>query len=1059
MKASAGSGKTYTLARKYISLLLENPDRYAYRHILAVTFTNKATDEMKSRILKELHLLATDPFSSGYHDFFVPERIPSDADLREKARTVLSDMLHDYSAFAVSTIDRFFQQTLKAFSREIGQFASYQVELDKDSLIAESVDRILDSLTEGDSPLLSWLTENVLEQISQGGRYSMDANLLEMAGRLRSSQRQEVMERCGMKEDKDYPKEELKRIREECRRIVVSFTTQVRDKAAAALSILTAAGVNASESNRGFLNALNDYAGLGNGDKVEAPTASFMTKALDSSQWFAKSKAPRLLPLVSPFLEAPLEDFCALFGQDFKVYNTALILDSQLYGLGVSGELSRVFKELMKEKNVLCIDDSNTILRDIIDKSDAPFIYEKLGVRYEHFLLDEFQDTAGVQWSNFRPLLRESASNGNDNLIVGDVKQSIYRWRGSDWKLLDETVPSEFPEHEVKVLDTNYRSLANIVNFNNCFFVSAARILDSMRGAGETAPMTKIYSDVRQKVGKKSDAPGSVSLTFCDRDDELNHVLDSVHEAVRNGAKLSEIAVLVRSNAIGEAVASYLIDNDIAVITDDSLRVKSSITVRRIVSLMSYVDNPQDTVNGYLAGTLDISLSSGCTSLVDLAESIFRSLKEKDEDGVWKGEVLHVQSFMDHLQDYVAAEGNSLRGFLKHWGEKNPSISSPSSGESVRVMTIHKSKGLDFPYVIIPFIENITLYKAGKYWCAPKLDGTELAGIADGVYDVTLSSSSENTLFADDYVKENFLQQVDNINTIYVAMTRAALGMHLIAKTPSAKCLKAVEAGDVTQFSDFSQFLYWFASASCLGGEVPGNNELVPPFSVRRIATEDGSEYFEVGEIVDFSAHRKSRTGEPDAFPICFGDELPSIPLNPVEGESGEDVRERGRLKFSADSIDFFSEDGHAGITASNRIRGVVLHDVLSMMKVPEDLDKAVNAFVERGDLTMQEGAEVSSLLKERLAQVSDRGWFNASDTEILNETSLIDSDGTICRPDRVVIRDGRVVIIDYKFGEHRPGYERQMKKYAGIWKRMGYEHVEAFLWYVQNGEVKEVAI
>ena len=260
MKASAGSGKTYTLARKYISLLLENPDRYAYRHILAVTFTNKATDEMKSRILKELHLLATDPSSSGYHDFFVPERIPSDADLREKARTVLSDMLHDYSAFAVSTIDRFFQQTLKAFSREIGQFASYQVELDKDSLIAESVDRILDSLTEGDSPLLSWLTENVLEQISQGGRYSMDANLLEMAGRLRSSQRQEVMERCGMKEDKDYPKEELKRIREECRRIVVSFTTQVRDKAAAALSILTAAGVKASESNRGFLNALNDYA-------------------------------------------------------------------------------------------------------------------------------------------------------------------------------------------------------------------------------------------------------------------------------------------------------------------------------------------------------------------------------------------------------------------------------------------------------------------------------------------------------------------------------------------------------------------------------------------------------------------------------------------------------------------------------------------------------------------------------------------------------------------------------------------------------------------------------
>lgn len=1059
MKASAGSGKTYTLARKYISLLLESPDRYAYRHILAVTFTNKATDEMKSRILKELHVLATDPSASDYHDFFVPERIPTDSDLREKARAVLSDMLHDYSAFAVSTIDRFFQQTLKAFSREIGQFASYQVELDKDSLVAESVDRVLDSLTEEDSSLLSWLTENVLEQIEMGGRYSMDANLLDMAKRLKSVQRQEVMESCGMNDDKEYPKDELMKIREECRRIVASFTSAVRDKAAAALRIMTDAGVDPAESNRGFLKALDVYARLEDGDRVEAPTPSFMSKARDRGQWFARSKATTLLKKVSPFLEAPLEDFCELFGKDFKVYNTALILDNQLYGLGVSGELSRAFKELMKEKNVLCIDDSNTILRDIIDKSDAPFVYEKLGVRYEHFLLDEFQDTAGVQWSNFRALLRESDSNGRDNLIVGDVKQSIYRWRGSDWKLLDETVPAEFPDHEVKVLDTNYRSLANIVNFNNCFFASAAQILDAMDEAGDDGPMARIYSDVRQKVGKRSDAAGSVSLTFCERDKELFQVLDSVRNAVEHGAKLSEIAILVRSNAIGEAVASYLIDNGVAVITDDSLRVRSSVTVRRIVSLMSYVDNLQDTVNGYLAGTLDISVPDGSTSLMDLAETIFRNLKEKDEDGIWKGEVLHVQSFMDHLQDYVSTEGNSLRGFLKHWEEQNPSISSPSSGESVRVMTIHKSKGLDFPYVIIPFVENITLYKAGKYWCAPDLEGTSLSGVADGVYDVTLSKSSENTLFADDYAKESFLQQVDNINTIYVAMTRAALGMHLIAKTPSAKCLKAVEAGDVTQFSDFSQFLYWFASASCLGGDVPGNNELVPPFSVRRIAAEDGSEYFEVGEIVDFSAHRKSRTGEPDAFPICFGDELPSIPLNPVEDESGEDVRERGRLKFSADSIDFFSEDGHAGIAASNRIRGVVLHDVLSMMKVPEDLDKAVNAFVERGDLTMQEGAEVRSLLKERLARVSGRGWFNASDTEILNETSLIDSDGTICRPDRVVIRDGRVVIIDYKFGEYRPGYERQMKKYAGIWKSMGYEHVEAFLWYVQNGEVKEVAI
>ena len=1055
MKASAGSGKTYRLARKYISLLLQSKDRYAYRHILAVTFTNKATDEMKGRILKELHVLATSPQESDYHDHFVPAYFPSDSDLQKKAETVLSDMLHDYSAFAVSTIDRFFQQTLKAFSREIGQFASYQVELDKDSLVAESVDRILDSLTEEDSGLLSWLTDNVLEQIEQGGRYSMDANLLEMAKRLKSAQRQEVMEKSGVGADKEYPKEKLLEIREICRRIVSDFRAAVKDSARVALDIIEQAGVNPAESNRGFMKKLYQYSELEDGDVIEALPETFTSKALDHEQWFAKTKAAKLKPLVYPFLEAPLEDFCALFDKEFKVYNTAQILDGQLYGLGVAGELDKAFKELMKEKNVLCIDDSNTILRDIIDGSDAPFVYEKLGVRYEHFLLDEFQDTAGVQWSNFSPLLHESESKGGESLIVGDVKQSIYRWRGSDWKLLNDIVPDEFEGHKEEVLDTNYRSLANVVNFNNLFFKSAAAILDRMNGFEKDGPMSVIYSDVRQMTGKKSSAKGSVSLTFCPKEDELKKVLEAVHEAQANGASLSEIAVLVRSNAIGEDVSMYLIDNDIPVITDDSLRVKSSITVRRLVSLMSFADNPQDTVNGYLAESLDIALPRECGSLVDMVEALFRELKTKDADGLWKGEALHIQSFMDHVQEYVSMNGNSLRGFLKYWDGENPSICSPSSGESVRVMTIHKSKGLDFPYVIIPFAENINLYKAGSYWCVPELEGTPLDGVADGVYDVTLSKASEDTLFAEDYRKENFLQQVDNINTIYVAMTRAALGMHIIAKTPSAKCLKAVEAGDTTQFADFSQMLYWFASASC-GGDVPGNEELLPPFTVARTAAEDGAERFDAGEMVCFGEHRK-HGNETATFDISGHDELPSIALNPQPGDSDEDVRERGRLKFTADALDFFSKDGETGVSASNRIKGVVLHDILAHVNVPEDLEGAVRQAVQAGELTGAEADEAYRLLSERIAAAAGRGWFPSDADRILNEASLIDTDGKICRPDRVVIADGKVIIIDYKFGEHHRIYERQLKKYAGIWSRLGYEDVTSYLWYVHTDEVVKV--
>ena len=1057
MKASAGSGKTYSLARKYISLLLESEDRYAYRHILAVTFTNKATDEMKSRILKELHILATDPQESNYYDYFVPARVPSVADLQKKARVVLSDMLHDYSAFAVSTIDRFFQQTLKAFSREIGQFASYQVELDKDSLVAESVDRVLDSLTEENVGLLSWLTENVLEQIEQGGRYSMDANLLEMAKRLKSVQRQEVLEKYNISEDEEYSKEKLLKIRNECRSIVRLFREKVVESSRTILDLMIAQGVYPEDSNRGFLKDLLKYAALQPNERVEPLKQTFVTKALEPDLWFAKSKAPKLKPLVLPFIATPLEEFCTLFEKEFKVYNTALILDEQLYGLGVAGELNRAFKELMKEKNVLCIDDSNTILRKIIDGSDAPFVYEKLGVRYEHFLLDEFQDTSCVQWDNFFPLLYESDSNERDNLIVGDVKQSIYRWRGSDWKLLDETIPDKFPRHKEEVLDTNYRSLANVVNFNNLFFKSAAGILDLMSGCKEGGDMSRIYSDVKQKVGRESQSSGNVTLTFCDSKSELDKVLQAVNEARDHGALLSEIAVLVRSNAIGESVATFLIDNGISVVTDDSLKVKNSMTVRRLVSLMSYMDNPQDTVNGYWAETMDIKLPDGCSCLVDMAETLFRSIKRYDVEGVWKGEVLHIQSFMDHLQDYVSINGNGLRGFLKYWSEKNPSISSPSSGDSVRVMTIHKSKGLDFPYVIIPYVENINLYKASDSWCYPNLDGTSLSSLAEGVYDVTLSKMSEHTLFADDYAKENFMQKVDNINTIYVAMTRAGLGMHLIAKTPSVKCMKALEDGDLSQFADFSQMLYWFASTSCLLGNIPGNDELLPPFKVTRSVDEEGVERFDVGDLADFSSYRKSSKADAADFNILGGDVLPSIPLNPSEVDDLVDVRERGRLKFSAESLEFFSEDGQTGMNVSNRLKGVVLHDILSRIETADDLHDSVTMSVMSGDITALEALEVESILSAKLEEVLGRGWFDGG--EVLNETSLVNTDGKIYRPDRVVLKGGKVVIIDYKFGEHNGKYISQLRKYADIWRRMGYGEVEAYLWYVLSGDIMDITL
>lgn len=1040
MKASAGSGKTYNLAKTYISLLIKSSDRHAYRHILAVTFTNKATDEMKSRILKELYVLASRPDESDYLKDLVQENNSTKEKICQKAKSVLYDILHDYSAFAVSTIDRFFQQTLKAFSREIGQFASYQVEIDRNSLIAESVDRVLDSLTEDSGDLLPWLTENVLEQIEQGERYDLASDLLHKASRLKSPQRQEAVAKAGVDAVKSCDKEHLANIRKACREVISNFNTSVQQAAHEAIDILLRAGILPEESNRGFMKILYRYDVLKEYDFAEAPSESFMTKSRNPELWFAKSKATRYLPLVSSSLEAPLERLCDLWEKDAAIYNTASVIEGQIYGLGVALELEKAFNELMKEKNVLCIDDSNTILRDIIDGSDAPFVYEKLGVRFEHFLLDEFQDTSSIQWDNFRPLIQNSDSQGGENLIVGDVKQSIYRWRGSDWELLNSTIPSEFERHDLVSLQTNYRSLSTIVEFNNVFFKVAARILDKISGhAKAMGPIGRIYADVRQNVAPGKRGEGSVAMTFCPEDEQLHQVYLAVLKAVDAGARLSEIAVLVRSNSSGEAVASYLIENGIAVITEEALKAKSALTVRRLVSLMSFVDNPTNTVNSYLAESLDVDMPQTSLSLIDMAESLLRSLKKTDVSGAWRGEALHIQTFMDTLLDYVSSNGNNLRGFLKYWDDKNPSISSSPSGESVKVMTIHKSKGLDFPYVILPFVENIKLYKPDSRWCAPELGGTVLEDKAGGVYDVSLSSSSAGTLFASHYQQEKFLQQVDNLNTLYVAMTRSGLGTHIIAKTPPASQKAAFTDMILTGFTDFSQILYWFAQKT--GMQQSQQEETVS---------------FIKGSMPDFKAYRKHDTGDVVPLVVADGDEYPSIPLNQGSEDSEIEVYERGRLKFTADALEFFKED-QEGVASSKRVRGVVLHDILSNVESPEDLDSALNQALLSGDMSREESEDVSRILSEAVRSGQRRGWFTSDSCRVMNEVGLMDVGGLEYRPDRVLLKDRTVTVIDYKFGEHHGRYERQVRRYADIWRRMGYEDVKAYLWYVLTDEVIEV--
>ena len=1020
LKASAGSGKTYRLTKDYITLLLQNPDRYAYRHILAVTFTNKATAEMKSRILSELSILSREPEKSSYYRDFVPSLYPSAQKLSERSKDVLVSILHDYSAFAVSTIDRFFQQTLKAFSREIGYFASYQVELDQDSLIQEAVDRMLDSITEDDREMLSWLDESVFTALEQGSRVNLAGAIFDNARNLKSSEHNALVAGHGLDDAQMFSRGRLKQIRKECAAYIKAYESMVQKAASEVVDTLKRCCVNPADSNRGFLQNVIGYTGKADPKAGwQAPSDTFMAKSADPEQWFAKSKAPKLLPLVQGILDKPLKDFCDLFYERYALYRTAILLKDQIYTLGIAGEFFRNFDALVKEKNVLCIDDSNEILRKIIGGSDAPFVYEKLGVRYEHFLLDEFQDTSRIQWDNFLPLLRESESNRHENLVVGDVKQSIYRWRGSDWKLLGSKLQEQFPDSESEVLDSNWRSTRAVVEFNNAFFDFAAKRL------GED--ITPQYSDVFQNVCIKNEPqPGFVRVDFT-AEDQLELVLRSIREALDSGAEPGDIAVLVRNNKNGSDVANYLIENNIPVISDDSLDVKSSLFVRRLVSILSWVNNPEDEINCYLASCLipqggEEQWKMEWHSLTDLCESVIRLMEERNP-GCTDGQVLFIQSFMDCLQEWTSANGQNLQAFLDYFSGTSLKISSPEDKSSVRVMTVHKSKGLEFPFVIFPFAETVSMTKTATHWCYLEKDnpgftlpdGTSaLTSAAGSIYPLNLSGQLQDTLFCKDYKEDKCQKEMDCINLFYVALTRASRALHIIARQPSKKLRDAGAAG-LGEYSDISQLLYVYlcgkldAGGSCTFGE---------PYDFGRMKRKTS---------VEMSCEASYR----------------SFPLD-------------GRLEFSEDAADFFGADGLAGARASHRLNGIVLHDILSAVRVPQDLRAAVDAAVSAGRLELQDAENDYLMLSSRLDSAISRGWFPAN-AEVMSETSVIAPDGNIYRPDRVIVADSGVIIVDYKFGSPRACYETQVARYMQLYHEMGYASVRGFLWYVYTDEVVEV--
>ncbi len=927
-KASAGSGKTYTLSKTYLDLLLKADSKTAYRNILAVTFTNKATEEMKERILRDL---------------------AEEGKMNPRAREILINLLHDYGSFSVSTIDKFFQQALRAFSRELGSSGNYQIELDKASLTKEAMDRVLDDLTEKDNDLLGWFTKQLETALDNGESFHLESSLYEMA------------EEFGDVNEKfTYDKKKLTELKAKCKEIVDTFHKDVYENA---LCIDTATwGKTAAKGLAQYAGAQTKYK-----DSVKAANATTLAKLAETAGCEA------MYALMNPQ------------GRRWKEYRTARMVEKVIFTLGLAEEFYSKLAIIEEEKGVISLDESTNLLRDIIDGSDAPFIYEKLGVRFNHFLLDEFQDTSVVQWENFKPLMANSVSEGYSNIIVGDVKQSIYRWRNSDWNLLDKKIQETFTgKVDVTTLKENWRSTQSIVNFNNEFFTFAAGNLG----------LSNIYADVKQEVKVEDSQEGYVTVDFCE--DELEMIDGYIEQAVAAGAKMSDMAILLRTNSEGKKVAEHLLSKGYSVISDDSLDLKSSLIIRKIVSYLHSLCNNSDSLNTYLSESLEIDSEREYHSLIDLVDGVIKDLSETHPDEI-KGQTLFIQSFMDDILEWTSIHGNDLRQYLKHWEESKIAISSPNDPNAIRITTVHKSKGLAFPIVIFPFAEKVGLFKEDTLWCHLDSDA-EMGESFDSIFPVVLGKSSGDSFFSESLKNEMEMQRIDNLNIFYVCLTRARKEMHIIAKNPPKSLIDGKSSPN-----DLSQILYLYCEQN---GYTFGS-----PYRWNEASKKEDS------EIEEFDAEYETYGMNPEA---CSK-----------------------RFVASSDAWDYFSEEG---IGQSKRLRGIEQHALLSRIRTSDDAPEVLRSIE----------PQTRELLLERISAHSE--WFSP-ELKTLNEVAIIDSFGNTNRPDRVLVdEEGRVTVIDFKFGEEDEKYSGQVRRYMRLFREMGYGEVSGYIWHVPIDKIIQVS-
>ncbi len=1057
IKASAGSGKTHRLTGEYLRLLFDAENNY--RHILAVTFTNKATDEMKSRIVKELFSLSngdkSEYLSMLYEKTLLPEKT-----IREKARQILENILHDYSAFSVSTIDRFFQQTMRAFTREMGLSGGYKLEIDQSATLSQIIDLMILELNNADSKKLTeWILSYMKSRIEQGRTW----NIRELIGNLANELFNEEY-KLFSKNDKEkiHDKTNLENYRLKLEKIVSQWENQLIAVGKQALSLMDRFNLDFGDFKGGRNSGLMIFVKLANGE-VKKPSDSFYKKADNLDEWFG-SKKNKHSDIQSAFyagLNDCVKQTVGLFG-DTLFYQTAKSILKNYYTLGILNDIRRRLREYQRENDMLFLSDATELLNKIIEESESPFVYEKTGTRIEHYMIDEFQDTSAMQWRNFRPLVRESLAKGRFNLIVGDVKQSIFRWRNSDWRLLEQQVPKDLEERfvETEILNTNWRSEPQIIRFNNSFFKTASRLLQqtfdsivSSRNRWETV-ITDAYRHVFQEVSpnKTTDA-GHLKITFLgnavQKEDWQAEALEKLPQEIEKlqdrGFSLKDIAILVRKNNEATVVAEKLLQYAQAnrnskyrydFTSTEALIIGNSPSVKSVIALFRYFQNrdneiirmiavyefyrfhkhlmPQEAIGSFFNNMRNDFSDELKTKLFQIASLPFYEMVESffamSDNAIDSSEIVYVQSFMDIVLQYSTQVSSNINDFLQWWDDKGCKKTLQSMGEqdAISILTIHKAKGLGFGAVIMPFLSWEIDHKGNNseiLWCRPNTAPFNEINVIPVLYRKEL----EETIFHQEYFEEKVFTYLDNINLLYVAFTRAKDTITAFAPMPKRDDIKDISS------------LTWKVLQ-----DNPENN------FAQFIREEAGNQIFEYGK----PEQTINKKGTPEIKKIDSG-RWQSIPFH-------------NRLRLRLNSTGFFSDNG-------KREYGIMMHEIVSSINRLDDLDNAVERRFLAGEITADEKNEISKMLKEALSNDTVKEWYSGK-YQVLNETQLLRPDLNTSRPDRIMLDAGNVVVVDYKFGDtEEKKYIRQIQNYVKIIREMGFEQVKGYVFYVKQNKVIDV--